>query len=126
MGEPGPSGSPTSAATAKLNLLANVHQLVDALGALPNAEPGVHPPASVRDLPLLLNAVEAGKLLSLSRTKVLAMASQGEIPSLRLGASVRIPREGLIAWIDERAKDTAWLGKQRLRAWDRTNRSLER
>jgi|SRR5450759_1594044 len=126
LGEPGPSGSPKSAATAKLNLLANLHQLIDALGALPSAEPGGNPLTSGRDLPLLLNAVEAGKLLSLSRTKVLAMASQGEIPSLRLGAAVRIPRDGLIAWIDERTKEPAWLRRQKLPAWARTDRSLER
>jgi excisionase family DNA binding protein len=126
LGEPGPSGAPTPAATARLKLLANLHQLVDALGALPSAEPSGNPPTSGRDLPLLLSAVEAGKLLSLSRTKVLAMASRGEIPSLRLGAAVRIPRDGLIAWIDERTKEPAWLRRQKLPAWARTDRSLER
>jgi len=65
-------------------------------------------------------------LRSVSRSKVLAMASSGDIPSLRLGGSVRIPRDRLIAWIEERTKEPEWLKSRRLPAWARVDRSLER
>ena len=125
-GETGPSVSPLVEATSRRDVLVTLHQLVDALGQLPKVEQAGHVPAWGRDLPLLLNAVEASKLLSLSRTKVLDMATHGEIPSLRLGRSVRIPRDGLVAWIDERTKEPAWLRARKLPAWARADRSLER
>ena len=49
--------------------------------------------------PLLLKATEAGKLLGLGRSKVFAMVAAGELPSVRIGRSVRIPREALERWV---------------------------
>ena len=46
--------------------------------------------------------------MSLSRTKVYEMAEKGEIPVVRIGTAVRIPRKKLLAWIEQRtvsAKD---------------------
>jgi excisionase family DNA binding protein len=64
-------------------------------------EPDQDEPADVdRALPLLLNAVETGRLLSISRAKVLDLAARGSLPSIRVGGSVRIPRDRLISWMD--------------------------
>ena len=49
--------------------------------------------------PLLLKATEAGKLLGLGRSKVFAMVAAGELPAIRIGRSVRIPRQALERWI---------------------------
>jgi len=126
LGETGAAVSPDVQATARRDMLVTLHQLIDALGQLSRAEPSGQQAPSRRDLPLLLDAVEAGKLLSLSRAKVLDMASHGELPSLRLGKSVRIPRDELIAWIDERTKEPVWLRGQKLPAWAGADRSPER
>jgi excisionase family DNA binding protein len=125
VGEPGPPGSPASTARARLDVVATLHQLIDSLTELSSGSTTV-PASAPRDLPLLLSAPEAAQLLSLSRAKVLDLANQGEIPSVRLGRSVRIPRESLIAWVNERTNEPQWLRARRLPAWTRGDRSLER
>ena len=50
--------------------------------------------------PELLRVTEAAKLLALSRTKVYEMAERAEIPVVRIGSAVRIPRRRLLEWID--------------------------
>jgi excisionase family DNA binding protein len=49
----------------------------------------------------LLRADEVVDLTGWSRAKVYAMAHAGEIPSLRVGRSVRIPLAALERWIEE-------------------------
>jgi excisionase family DNA binding protein len=51
--------------------------------------------------PLLLKAGEAAKLLGLGRSKVFAMLAVGELPVIRIGRSVRVPRAALEDWIAE-------------------------
>jgi len=51
--------------------------------------------------PLLLKAGEAAKLLGLGRSKVFAMLAVGELPVIRIGRSVRVPRAALERWIAE-------------------------
>lgn len=46
---------------------------------------------------LLLRVSEAADLLSVARSKAYAMVQAGEIPSVRLGKSVRVPRAALQA-----------------------------
>jgi len=52
--------------------------------------------------PLLLRAGDVAKLLRLGRSKVFAMLTAGELPVVRIGRSVRVPRAALERWIDER------------------------
>ncbi len=51
--------------------------------------------------PLLLRANEVGKLLGLGRSKVFAMVAAGQLPAIRIGRSVRVPREALERWVRE-------------------------
>ena len=51
--------------------------------------------------PLLLKAGEVAKLLGLGRSKVFAMLAVGELPVIRIGRSVRVPRAALEDWIAE-------------------------
>jgi len=55
--------------------------------------------------PLLLKAPEVAKLLGLGRSKVFAMVAAGELPVVRIGRSVRIPRHALEAWIREQTTE---------------------
>ena len=52
-------------------------------------------------VPLLLNADEAATLLGIGRTKVFEMIASGDLPAVRFGRCVRVPRERLVSWIDE-------------------------
>jgi excisionase family DNA binding protein len=52
----------------------------------------------------LLRAEEAGIVLGISRSKVFEMLRRGELPVVRLGRSVRIPRKPLAAWIEARTE----------------------
>jgi excisionase family DNA binding protein len=50
--------------------------------------------------PALLTIDEAARYLRLSRAKVYSMAARGELPSVKMGRSVRVRRERLDAWLD--------------------------
>jgi excisionase family DNA binding protein len=45
--------------------------------------------------PILLRAPEVAKLLGISRARAYSMIADGTIPSIRLGRSVRVPRNAL-------------------------------
>ena len=108
LGETGPTVvSPSVSAKARRDVVATLHQLIDTLTELADAAPVTPASSPAQDLPLLLNAVEAGRLLSISRAKVLDLAARGELPSLRIGGSVRIPYESLQTWIAERTNGTS-------------------
>lgn len=49
--------------------------------------------------PALLRVEEASRYLALGRTKTYELIAQGEIPCIRFGRTVRIPREALSAWL---------------------------
>jgi excisionase family DNA binding protein len=125
LGETGPSVSPNSAVQARRELAAMMHRVVDALIELPARDQAVAL-TPVRDLPLLLDAVEAGRLMSISRAKVLSLAASGDIPSVRVGGSIRIPRDSLKAWIDAQTKAPDWLQARGLPRWPDANWSHER
>ncbi len=51
---------------------------------------------------LLLTPAEVCKVLSIGRSRVYEMINQKEIPSVRIGRRIRIPRRPLEAWIREK------------------------
>ncbi len=60
---------------------------------------------STRDIPierLLLRADEAAEALGISRAKVYEIIASGELPSIRIGKSIRVSKAGLCRWIAER------------------------
>ena len=59
------------------------------------------------DAPLLLKAEEIAKMLGLGRTKVYEMMASGELPVVRIGTAVRVPRQRLLDWIDENTHKAA-------------------
>ncbi len=54
-------------------------------------------------LPPMLRIAEAARLLRISRSHCYRLAAEGVLPSVRLGTSIRIPREQLVEWISARA-----------------------
>jgi excisionase family DNA binding protein len=54
--------------------------------------------------PLLLRAGDAAKLLAISPRKLWQLTNMGEVPVMRIGRSLRYPREELRAWIAGRRK----------------------
>jgi excisionase family DNA binding protein len=104
-GETRPCVSPGRAALAKREVIATLHQLIETLTALEDEPRGNDASGLGQSLPLLLSGAEAGKLLSISRAKVLDMAAGGQLPSIRVGGSVRIPRDRLMEWIEDNCVD---------------------
>ncbi len=51
---------------------------------------------------LLLRTEDVVRVLRIGRTKVVAMIGSGELPVVRIGRSVRVPRVALERWIAER------------------------
>ena len=52
------------------------------------------------DSPLLIDAAEAAKRLSISPRKLWSLTDSGEIPHVRIGRAVRYPVEAIQQWID--------------------------
>lgn len=50
---------------------------------------------------LLLRPSEAATALGIGRSKTYALIASGEIPSLRIGSSVRVPLVALRAWVEQ-------------------------
>lgn len=61
----------------------------------------------------LLNAEEAGELLNVPKTWVLAEARCNRIPHVRLGRYVRFDRADLLAWAQARRRGPVRRGEQR-------------
>ena len=50
---------------------------------------------------LLLRPAEVAELLALGRSKTYLLIASGDLPSVRIGRSVRVPYDALRDWIDE-------------------------
>ena len=51
--------------------------------------------------PLLLRPAQVGDALGVCRSKAYELIRSGQIPSIRLGNSVRVPVEALRRWVAE-------------------------
>jgi len=50
----------------------------------------------------LLKVEQAAQVLGLGRSATYELVGAGEIPSIRVGRALRIPRRGLTEWIERR------------------------
>lgn len=48
---------------------------------------------------LLYKPTEAAEAIGVSRAKVYQLISEGRIPSIRVGQSIRVPIKALVEWI---------------------------
>lgn len=53
---------------------------------------------------MALRVADVAKLLSISRSHAYEMVRTGELPHVRIGNAVRVPRRALEAWLDQRTK----------------------
>ena len=76
------------------------------MGNMNQSREGSEPTAELRGTqaaePLLLRAGDVARALGLGRSTVFALLAAGELPVVRIGRSVRVPRVALERWIDER------------------------
>ena len=56
-------------------------------------------PAESEGFPVLLRPVEVAGILGIGRTKVFTMIARNELPVLRIGKAVRIPKDLLEDWL---------------------------
>jgi len=64
--------------------------------------PGLRrPTGALSHEPLLLRPIEAARLLGIGRSKLFEMLACNELPVIRLGRCVRIPRRELERWVDQ-------------------------
>jgi excisionase family DNA binding protein len=54
----------------------------------------------------LLTVEQAARLLGLGRSTTYGLVAAGELPSVRVGRALRIPRRRLRKWIDGKALET--------------------
>jgi len=52
----------------------------------------------------LLRVEEAAQVLGIARTKAFEMVARRELPVIRMGRLVRVPRAALDAWIADRTE----------------------
>lgn len=60
---------------------------------------------------LVVSVTEAADLLGISRGLAYELARAGELPSLRLGRRLVVPRAALLTWLERAAKPRAGVGK---------------
>jgi excisionase family DNA binding protein len=55
---------------------------------------------------LLLRPAEAAEAIGIGRSKVYELLARGDLPSIRIGSSVRVPLDALRAWIARQLADS--------------------
>ena len=58
---------------------------------------------SFNDLPLMLSVPEVANLLGISRAEAYELVKTDGFPSLTIGSRIIVPRDKLIAWIDQQS-----------------------
>ena len=56
------------------------------------------------DLPLTLTAPEVGEVLGISRAAAYELVCSKGFPSMRIGTRILVPKDRLIAWINEQVE----------------------
>ena len=56
------------------------------------------------DLPLTLTAPEVGEVLGISRAAAYELVRNKGFPSMRIGTRILVPKDRLIAWINEQVE----------------------
>lgn len=56
--------------------------------------------------PMLMRVSEVAQELRLARSFVYELIQSGQLPAVRIGRSIRVPRAELEAWVRERAETT--------------------
>jgi excisionase family DNA binding protein len=57
---------------------------------------------------LVVTVTEAAELLGISRGLAYELARAGQLPSLRLGRRLVVPRAALLEWLERAARPESW------------------
>jgi excisionase family DNA binding protein len=60
---------------------------------------------------LLFRPSEAAEAIGIGRSKMYELLASGELPSIRIGGSIRVPVDALRAWIASRLDERAEAGR---------------
>ena len=60
---------------------------------------------------MLLRPVEAAELIGVGRSKLYQLLASGDLPSIRIGSSVRVPVDALRAWIARQTVERTEAGR---------------
>lgn len=63
------------------------------------------------DKRIALRPAEAAEAIGIGRSKVYELLASGELPSIRIGGSVRVPVDALRAWIDRQLTERTEAGR---------------
>ena len=55
------------------------------------------------ELPLMLSVPDVAAVLGISRAGAYELVKSRDFPSLHIGARILVPRDKLVAWIDEKS-----------------------
>ena len=69
-----------------------------------NDRPAGSPVAALSEQKVLLDSRDVSRLLGLGRTKVFEMMARSELPVIRIGRCVRVPRDALMDWISNETR----------------------
>ena len=63
-------------------------------------------------LPVIMTVPETAEYLKLSKSKVYYLVQQNQIPHLKIGKNVRIRKEDLLVWLEEKVQPSndLWSG----------------
>ncbi len=61
----------------------------------------------MNDAPMLLTVPETARLLRISRNLAYELVARGELPAVRLGRVIRIPRSELDDWLGRAAAESS-------------------
>ena len=61
---------------------------------------------SYAELPLMLSVIDVAAVLGISRAGAYELVKSKGFPSLTIGSRILIPKDKLIAWIDEKSSES--------------------
>ena len=56
--------------------------------------------------PLLLRPTEAAEVIAVGRSKCYELLARGEVPAIRVGGRLRVPVDGLRAWVEQQTRNS--------------------
>ena len=59
------------------------------------------------ELPLMLSVPDVAAVLGISRAGAYELVKSRDFPSLHIGTRILVPRDKLVAWIDEKSSEDA-------------------
>ncbi|GEA15369.1 hypothetical protein E308F_16130 [Moorella sp. E308F] len=66
------------------------------------------------DLPPVLTVPEVARLLRIGRAAAYELANRKDFPTIRIGRTIRIPREALLRWMEKTCEENSAAGVEKI------------